>query len=970
MSGGFFRGTSAEQDTRFSNKQAKLMKSHKFPPELEHLVDMRKVEMEIIKPWIAKRVTELLGFEDEVLINFIYGLLEAKEVNGKEVQIQLTGFMEKHTGRFMKELWALLLSAQQNASGVPQQFLDAKEEETRKRKEESDRIVNEIQKRKEKENRELELEKSKKMDGGAESERALEQNHKPISSGSGTLSGDDREIGVRNGFRRRERNSRSPVSDHSASPHRGAASRSIGKTASKSRSFSKEGNKSNSVSLSPQLREHSSSERMLQSPRRSGISPRRSSHRESSSPRRFLSRRRSVSTPHNRSQSPSRRGVRSSARHVSPSPRSRSPTLGRRRRSRSLVRWRSPSPSKRRSRSPRRRWSRSPRRRWSRSPRRRWSRSPRRRWSRSPRRLRSPSPAWRQRRRSPSSPRYRHRFPTPVRRRAASPARRRSPSPARRRSPAPARRRSPSSSKSPSPSRQGYLSPERRSYLSPGLRRSPFHARRRSPSPAKSRPQSLAERGSASPLQHGHVSAVRHRSPSPADDSSHSPVRHKHKSPVRRRSPAQNRKRSPSPLQSQSPSPCDWSSPSSARHKSSSPVRSKSPALQKSAVKSSNGRDRNSRRMSPIPNNSQKEKIVLRENASGMLPPLQSEQTYRAKLGMKVASVSPSPDGSPAYAKSPPCIGSKSPRKDRSSHESPIKGDKSTTPPRSRIPVLKSIELKAQYESRGTTEVKHVRERSSPMNVILSGPKRSGSPERSGRGAYDKERSDNTSFVAIAAPSKSQHKGSASVERPKRLPIGDESKANRKRNSHSKDDEGRILIEKPMNSLKSNEKDQAYLPSVDLSGSEGSDKQRAGSHKQRAEVVEKRKHKRSRRKDISSDDSSSDSDLEERKEAKRRKKEEKRLRKEERRRRREERRRRREEKRANKQKRKSKESESPLSDIEKNGNDTDASHDGRVGRSKYDSSDKEETEYEKKRLEIELREKALQSLRAKKGISR
>lgn len=55
-------------------------------------------------------------------------------MNGKEVQISLTGFMERNTGKFMKELWTLLLSAQKNASGVPQQFLDAKEEETKKKK--------------------------------------------------------------------------------------------------------------------------------------------------------------------------------------------------------------------------------------------------------------------------------------------------------------------------------------------------------------------------------------------------------------------------------------------------------------------------------------------------------------------------------------------------------------------------------------------------------------------------------------------------------------------------------------------------------------------------------------------------------------------------------------------------------------------------------------------------------------------
>ena len=155
MSGGFFRGTSADQDTRFSNKQLKLLKSQKFAPELEHLVDMTKVNMEVMKPWITRRVTELLGFEDEVLINFIHSLLDAKVVNGKETQIQLTGFMEKNTGKFMKELWTLLLSAQKNASGVPQQFLDAKEEELRKKKVENDKITSEIQRKREKEDREF-----------------------------------------------------------------------------------------------------------------------------------------------------------------------------------------------------------------------------------------------------------------------------------------------------------------------------------------------------------------------------------------------------------------------------------------------------------------------------------------------------------------------------------------------------------------------------------------------------------------------------------------------------------------------------------------------------------------------------------------------------------------------------------------------------------------------------------------------
>jgi serine/arginine repetitive matrix protein 1 len=37
---------------------------------------MQKVRVEVIHPWIAKRVSEMLGFEDEVVINMIYGQLE------------------------------------------------------------------------------------------------------------------------------------------------------------------------------------------------------------------------------------------------------------------------------------------------------------------------------------------------------------------------------------------------------------------------------------------------------------------------------------------------------------------------------------------------------------------------------------------------------------------------------------------------------------------------------------------------------------------------------------------------------------------------------------------------------------------------------------------------------------------------------------------------------------------------------
>jgi hypothetical protein len=67
--------------------------------------------------------------------------LMVQEADGKKIQIQLTGFMEKNTVKFMKELWNLLLSAQQNASGVPQQFLDEKEAEIQQRKVRLSKII-------------------------------------------------------------------------------------------------------------------------------------------------------------------------------------------------------------------------------------------------------------------------------------------------------------------------------------------------------------------------------------------------------------------------------------------------------------------------------------------------------------------------------------------------------------------------------------------------------------------------------------------------------------------------------------------------------------------------------------------------------------------------------------------------------------------------------------------------------------
>ncbi|KAF5446865.1 hypothetical protein F2P56_032462 [Juglans regia] len=866
MSGGFFRGTSADQDTRFSNKQAKLLKSQKFSPELEHLVDMTKVKMDVIKPWIANRVTELLGFEDEVLINFIYGLLEKKEVNGKEVQISLTGFMEKNTVKFMKELWTLLLSAQKNVSGVPQQFLDAKEEENKKKKAEADRIANEIEKNKAKESRELEQERLKKMDDIAETSGinpALEPN-KPRALSN--LSKDEEEADRRNnGVRGRHRVSESPhPAKRSPSSPRGSPSRSISRSFSNAKSHSE--HKSRSSSRSPKARGRSISVgRVYRSPLRSMTPHRRHSPLHSRSPSRrrsSYSRRRSRSRSHRRSPSPVRRRLRSPFRRRSPSPfrRRRSPSPVRRRRS--------PSPIRRR---------------------------------------RSPSPV--RRRRSPS-PIRRRRSPSPVRRRRSpSPIRRRSPSPIRRRSPSPIRHRS------PSPFRRGSL-------VQPQYRRSP--------------PRRI------SPL-------VRRRSPIPS----------------RRRSSTPSLRRSPSPYRSSSSSPIQRTSPS--------PIRRKSPTQHRSPMRSPRERIRTHEKLPP-----------LARRSSSLRSP-QRDPRVRGDICNKVSVSKSSPERSLSVSESPPLARNRVHSEDRKSfspRQSPVRQTGKQVSrdgiSSAQNPHYDSLETSEEREEPNFVreDVDHTSKSSQKRSMHSSAvDKQKDSPikVRYKDGLAPKGLADHQVTESQAAPDTMElrrkgeeirsDKSSGRVVPPESSTLyKDSSVGDGKRPSYPGQSTDVKNRSRP-NNVNSNQRDaddvQYLIGKVDHNNQTApydSSSERSDKHK--SEYKKRRKHKRSERKEVDSDDDDSyDSELEDRKEAKRRRrKDEKKLRKEEKRKRREERRRRREERRAGKLKVKSQDDDYG-SEVE------------HTARMESNPSDDEEMQSEQKRLEIELRKKALESLKAKKGIS-
>jgi hypothetical protein len=42
---------------------------------------MKKVNLDVIKPWISNRITELLGIEDELVIDYAGSLLEEEVIH-------------------------------------------------------------------------------------------------------------------------------------------------------------------------------------------------------------------------------------------------------------------------------------------------------------------------------------------------------------------------------------------------------------------------------------------------------------------------------------------------------------------------------------------------------------------------------------------------------------------------------------------------------------------------------------------------------------------------------------------------------------------------------------------------------------------------------------------------------------------------------------------------------------------------
>lgn len=90
-------------------------------------MDFTKVNVDVIKPWIVGKLNEILGMDDDIVVEFVFNQLEIKDLNPKLMQVNLTGFLNARQARlFMSELWQLFIEAQDSPDGIPATLVEKK----------------------------------------------------------------------------------------------------------------------------------------------------------------------------------------------------------------------------------------------------------------------------------------------------------------------------------------------------------------------------------------------------------------------------------------------------------------------------------------------------------------------------------------------------------------------------------------------------------------------------------------------------------------------------------------------------------------------------------------------------------------------------------------------------------------------------------------------------------------------------
>ena len=118
-----FKGASADQTSRFGKADEKLLsrmaKDGLFSKVLDTKVSTVGVNMTAINKWVCDRLTLILGFEDDIVSSMITNLLQVPALEGRKLQLGVTGFLEKQAPQFCEDLWLMLIDAMSQPDGIP-----------------------------------------------------------------------------------------------------------------------------------------------------------------------------------------------------------------------------------------------------------------------------------------------------------------------------------------------------------------------------------------------------------------------------------------------------------------------------------------------------------------------------------------------------------------------------------------------------------------------------------------------------------------------------------------------------------------------------------------------------------------------------------------------------------------------------------------------------------------------------------
>ena len=65
-----------------TNVDQRLLRTTKFPPEFNQKVDMRKVNVQLIKAWVTEEITRILKNDDDVVIELVSNILDESRFVG------------------------------------------------------------------------------------------------------------------------------------------------------------------------------------------------------------------------------------------------------------------------------------------------------------------------------------------------------------------------------------------------------------------------------------------------------------------------------------------------------------------------------------------------------------------------------------------------------------------------------------------------------------------------------------------------------------------------------------------------------------------------------------------------------------------------------------------------------------------------------------------------------------------------